>query len=273
MKTILLHVQDNASLIPRVEAALSIARSFSAHLTCLHVTPIEAYAAIGAFDGAILMADISGALEQGEIRVREALEKQLRTEDVSWDYRQVTGHVASTIIQHAALADLLITGRESPYGDAYSASQVGLIGDLLHRCRTPLFIPPADGSAIAPTGPAVIAWDGSFEAANAVRASVAFLRSAAQVIVLQVEQREEQAAFPDTRLLEYLSRHDVHAELRTVASRYENIAQLIIGEASRVGAGTIVLGGYNHSRTGELLFGGITRTLLLGCPLAMLMAH
>jgi nucleotide-binding universal stress UspA family protein len=36
---------------------------------------------------------------------------------------------------------------------------------------------------------------------------------------------------------------------------------------------TIVMGGYNHSRIGELVFGGVTRTLLTDCPTALLMAH
>ena len=42
IKTILFHVQNDASLIERLDCALSIARTFGAHLHLLHVTPIEA---------------------------------------------------------------------------------------------------------------------------------------------------------------------------------------------------------------------------------------
>ena len=45
LKTILLHVQDDETLDGRIENALALARTASAHLTCLHVTPIQAYVA------------------------------------------------------------------------------------------------------------------------------------------------------------------------------------------------------------------------------------
>lgn len=273
MKTILLHVQDTDTLLSRLETALSLARAFSAHLTCVHVTPIEAYTAIGAFDGAVLIADLRGALEEGQRAVRAAVEQQLGSEDVSWDYEQVTGHVATTLIRHASLADLLVTGRESPYGEGRWATQIGLIGDLLHRCRTPLFIPANGNGAVDTSAPVLIAWDGSFEAANAVRASLAYLKAASQVVLLQVERQAEEGRFPETKMLAYLSRHGIGAELRTATSRHDDVATLIAGEASTVGASAIVMGSYNHSRIGELLFGGVTRFLLLDAPLPLLMAH
>ena len=46
IKTILLHVHDDASFEDRLQVALSIARACGAHLHCLHVTPIEAYSIV-----------------------------------------------------------------------------------------------------------------------------------------------------------------------------------------------------------------------------------
>jgi nucleotide-binding universal stress UspA family protein len=33
------------------------------------------------------------------------------------------------------------------------------------------------------------------------------------------------------------------------------------------------MGGYNHSRLGEYVFGGVTRTMLAGSPVPLLIAH
>jgi nucleotide-binding universal stress UspA family protein len=33
------------------------------------------------------------------------------------------------------------------------------------------------------------------------------------------------------------------------------------------------MGGYGHSRFGELLFGGVTREMLAHCPVPMFIAH
>ena len=272
MKTILLYVQGDQTLVPKLEAAMALARCFSAHLTCLHVTPIEAYVALGGFDGAILNTDIRNALEIGQNAVRASVEDQMRAEDVSWDFEQVVGHVAPTIVRHASLVDLLVIGRESQYGAGRWASQTGLIGDLLHRCRTPLFIPSAENTAVNAAGPALVAWDGSFEAANAVRASIAFLKAASQVHLLRIERIEEDQ-FPDMKVIQYLSRHGIHAQLETQTSRYDDVATLLVGEAAQRGATTVIMGAYNHSRIGELLFGGVTRSLLLDCPVPLLLAH
>jgi nucleotide-binding universal stress UspA family protein len=76
----------------------------------------------------------------------------------------------------------------------------------------------------------------------------------------------------DELLLEYLSRHGVHAEIETHLPNYE-IAQDLIGRATTLKAEYIVMGGYSHSRAGEFLFGGLTRELLSACPITLVIAH
>jgi len=275
VKTILLHAQDDSSLDQRLEAAMSLARACEAHLTCLHVTPIEAYVAFDGFGGVFVMNDVIKALDEAEQRLRERIEQRLRSEDVAWDYVQVTGNVASQVIRNGALADLIVTGRE-PHRSDFPGPSIGLLGDLLHRARTPLFIPAGNGRPVDPTGTAIIAWDGSFEAANAVRSAVGLLKLASEVRILQVREEREDKTFPGTRLLEYLSRHGVHAELRVEppgGAEGEAVAGVLLAHASAAGAAYLVMGGYNHSRVGEYLFGGVTRTLLSECTVPLFIAH
>lgn len=274
MKTILLHVQNDASLDSRLEAALGLARACSAHLHCLHVTPIEAYAAFDAFGGVFVMNDVIKALDDEGTTLRARIERDLRGEDVRWDYDQVTGNVTSQIIRHAALTDLVVTGRAARRKD-FGDAGIGLLGDLLHRSRTPLFI-AGDGDPCDPAGRALIAWDGSYEAANAVRSAIGLLRLASDVRVLQITEQKEEL-FPNTWLVEYLSRHGIHAELQVEPAGgkpgADLISEMLLAQASAYGAAYIVMGGYNHSRMGQFLFGGVTRTLLLGSPVALVMAH
>lgn len=275
-KTILLHVQDDSSLDTRLENALSVARACSAHVECLHVTPIDAYVAFDGFGGVFVMSDVIKALDEQESRLRSKVEAKLESEDVAWDYKQVTGNVASQLISHAALADLIVTTRE-PHRSDFARPTVGLLGDLICRARTPLLIPPENGQPCAPTGSAMIAWDGSYEAANAVRAAIPLLQLASNVHVVQV-QEDKVEAFPGTRLLEYLSRHGVHAELTTESVEQGGIDQQLISDrlmtrAQTVNASYLVMGGYNHSRVGEYLFGGVTRSMLAGAPIPIVIAR
>jgi nucleotide-binding universal stress UspA family protein len=276
LKSILVHVQDDLSLEQRVETALSLARPTSAHLSFVHVTPTEAYVASDRFGGIFVMESVMKAVDEQAVKLRERLQDKLSPEDVSWDYDEITGDVLSAIISRAALADLVVTSR-TPDRQDFVGATVQLLGHLLYHCRSPLFILGDNVSGVDPTEAAAIAWDGSYEAANAVRASIGMLKLARAVTVIQVaEQKDER--FPRTKMLEYLSRHGIHAEL-TVLSRSEDywdgeaVAGALVTAAQEIGVVYVVMGGYSHSRVGEYLFGGVTRSLLNSCSIGLVIAH
>ncbi len=276
VKTILLHVQNDQVLGQTLETALSLARACEAHLSCLHVTPIEAYVAFDAFGGVFVMSDVFKAIGEEEKLIGERLRSELSNEDVSWHYTQVTGDIPGQIVGRAALADLVVTSRQ-PRRTDFQGSTVGLLGELLHRSRTPLFIAADDGKLPDPTGSALIAWNGSFEAANAVRSSVGLLKLASEVRILQIDEEKEEA-FPSTTLLEYLSRHGIHAELKIETAHPETrdtdfVTACLLAEAEKLKAAYIVMGGYSHSRVSEYMFGGLTRSMLAGCSIPLFIAH
>ena len=275
-KTIIVHIQDDETLKGRIEAALSLARAYRAHLNCVHVTPVEAYVAFDSFGGVFVMNSVMEALDEQEAAIRTRIEEELKNEDVSWDFEQVTGNVAGQLTSRSALADLVVTGRSKKRADV-GGPGIRFLGELLERARTPLFIPGDDESPCDPTAPAIIAWDGSYEAANAVRSALGMLKLTSQVRVIQVSE-EKVEAFPGTRLLQYLSRHGMHAELQVepsgaIDANREFISGLLMAQARSLGAGYIVMGGYNHSRIGQYLFGGVTRTMLSACPVGLVIAH
>ena len=276
VKTILLHVQNDKALDQTLETALSLARACEAHLSCLHVTPIEAYVAFDSFGGIFVMNDVIKAIDEEEKLLGERLRAELGKEDVSWDYNQATGNIPSQLVSKAALADLIVTSRQPKRTD-FQGSTIGLLGDLLHRSRTPLFIAADDGKVPDPTGRALIAWNGSFEAANAVRSAVGLLKLASDVHVLRIDEQKDEA-FPPTALLKYLSRHGIHAELRVETADPDPrdtdfVVACMNAEASRLNAAYVVMGGYSHSRLSEYMFGGLTRSVLAESSIPLLIGH
>lgn len=276
VRTILVHVQNDKSVGTRVETALSLGRACEAHLSFVHITPIEAYVAFDSFGGVFVMNDVIKTIDEEAERIRHGLQEKLRAEDVPWDYAEVTGNIPSQLVSRAALADLIVTGRD-PHPADFARPAIGLLGELLHRSRTPLFIPADDGVPADPTAAALIAWDGSYEAANAVRSAIGLLKIAAEVRVLQVREKSDET-FPGTKLLEYLSRHGIHAELILEEAPSRGGARhfvpgALIAHAQAMKAGYLVMGGYNHSRVGEYVFGGVTRELLGSSPVPLVIAH
>lgn len=266
LKTILVHVQNDENLDGRIEAALSLARGSSAHVSLLHATPIQAYVVPDSLGGVFVMNDVMKSIDEADAKLRSRVEAKMRGEDVSWDYQQSGGDVELALIDHAALADLVVVGRTSGRGDF-------ILGDLLQRSRSPLFIPGGESAIVDPTGVAVIAWNGSYEAANAVRSSIGLLKIATSVRVIAEERSD---GFPSTRLLEYLARQGISAELTIQQPQYrddEFVAAALVEYARSCGAAYLVMGGYSHSRVREYVFGGVTRTLLKACPVSLVIAH
>lgn len=276
VKTILLHVQNDKAIDQTLETALSLARACEAHLDCLHVTPIQAYVAFDSFGGVFVMSDVFKAIEDEERLLKERLQAELSKEDVSWDYTQTTGDVPSQLIGRAALADLIVTSRQPKCTD-FQGSTIGMLGDLLHRSRTPLFVAADDGKIPDPTGSVLIAWNGSFEAANAVRSAIGLLKLASDVRILRIDEEKDEA-FPSTRLLEYLSRHGIHAEWKVETAHPDArdtdfVSACLRAEAERMNAAYVVMGGYSHSRVSEYMFGGLTRSMLTASSIPLYIAH
>lgn len=274
MKSILVHVQSDSLLVDRLEAAMSLARSGGGHVSCLHVTPADAFVAFDAFGGVHVMADMVQAVEEQAAELRTIVSDQFANEDVSWDYEQASGPLVGTLASRAALNDVLVVSRRPP-GSPGAGESLATLGDLLHRVRTPLLIPGTSQKSYDPAGPLMVGWDGNFEAANAVRAAMPLMHCASSVHIVRVEEGADAAKglFPSTRLLEYLSRHGIHAELIVEPAAAVRAGPALLGRAASLGAQTLVIGGYSHSRIGEYLFGGVTRELLEDCPIALLTAH
>ena len=270
VKTLLFHVHHDEGLEQRLQAALSFARASEAHLHLLHVTPIEAYTVIDAY-GAFVSGEIIDALQKDADQLRAKIEAHLANEDVTWDYEEITGELMPHLIRCAALSDMLIVGRERPTPE-FARPTISFLGDLLHRVRTSLLVLGDQPRPFDPFGTAVIAWNGGYEVANAMRGSLGLLKLASSVRVLTIEE-DSPYAFPSTRALEYLSRQGIHAELTVRQRSAASIAENLISYAMANDAAYVVMGGYSHSRAGEYLFGGTTRDLLADCPVSLVIGR
>ncbi|HET8827482.1 MAG TPA: hypothetical protein VFM77_20240, partial [Terriglobales bacterium] len=236
IKTILFHIQNDPTLEARFQLVLSLARATEAHLRCLHVTPIEAFVTMDSFGGLFTMDRLMEQIDEQEAKLRAELERRLAVEDVTWDYQQVTANTVSELIRCAALSDIVVTARQAHVGREQGL-EISILGDVLMGIRTPIIIPGDQEALFDPFGPAVIAWNGSYEAANAVRSAVGLLKMSPDVRVIRFENGDPP---PPVALLEYLSRHSIHAHLETWVKEQENVSELLAEYALQRGASYIV---------------------------------
>jgi nucleotide-binding universal stress UspA family protein len=271
MKSVLLHVQNDEDLDAKLQAALAIVRASNGHLSCLHVTPLNAYVAFDGFGGPFIMSGVLDALQENESKMRARIEGHLAHEDVSWDYAQVTGEPTHAIVSKSALADLIVLGRSHHVGtNAYPG--ISLLGDVLAAARSSILVQPSKQNNFDPLGPALVAWNGSFEAANAMRFALPMLAMASVVHIVSIEGDTEYD-FPSVSASEYLSRHGITSELHLQKADKKSIADALISAAALLNASYVVMGGYGHSRVREYLFGGVTRHMLLHSPVPIFISR
>jgi nucleotide-binding universal stress UspA family protein len=267
MKNVLVPIHDDPGQESRIQAALDLTRALDGHLTCLvTITPPQAlpevYMAVG-YDQ--LVAAERADAESNRARV----EARLSVEDVRWNCIEVTAHPVAAIEQAIGLADIVVLNRKL---DGFALPDwLEVTSETIIASRKPVVAVPEAARGFVTSGPALVAWDGSAEAAAALRAAVPLLQKAARVTLLEIddghiEQQGEEAAA-------YLSRYGVHARLVHEPRGNSDLAQLILDHAVSGKAGYVVMGGFGRGRLREALFGGVTRTLLRSSPVPLVLVH
>jgi hypothetical protein len=96
MKNILLLVHDDVGQEARLQAALDIARAVDGHLSCLDVTP--SIVVSGGFSAEFAQASMVRDERESEAKNKLAVTARLDCEDVSWDWTDAYGDVASSLV-------------------------------------------------------------------------------------------------------------------------------------------------------------------------------
>ena len=146
--------------------------------------------------------------------------------------------------------------------------------ELLLATGVPFLILPETWTGSS-TGHVVVAWNASREARRAITDALPFLVGAETVTILVVDPQKNPRLGdePGADVAHYLTRHGAKVVVESVQSRGEAIANVILACAERWAADLIVVGAYSHARTTQLIFGGVTRSLLRDAGIPLLIAH
>lgn len=174
----------------------------------------------------------------------------------------------SRIATLAQMADLLVVDRP---GDAKAFVEMETFEDGVFSAKRPVLMVPSNTKEIVCDNIAV-AWNGSREAAEAVRCAMDLVSPGVKITIIQVGEIRGAHISADT-LTDYLGWHCHAPILRKVTDKPKATADVLLAEAKAAGAQLLVAGAYSHSRTRELLLGGVTRQFLARADLPLLMAH
>ena len=267
MKNVLMLAHDDPGQEARLQAALDLTRALGGHLTCLDITAIplvmgDAYAT--AIEAELFVSDLVG---QPEFRKR--IEARLAGEDVSWGWAEGVRTLDESLARHSGLADLIVVSRK--LDNAPSPNMRTIASEVVVSSGRTVVAVPERPLGFNVAGRAVIAWDGSDEAMNAVRAAVPLLALAAHVEILHVV--DGTIGVPAEEAAAYLSRHGIKAMISSQGPTARPTEEVLLAQLRLDQAGYVVMGGFGHSRAFETLFGGTSRTMLTESPIPVVMTH
>lgn len=290
-KSIVVHVDEAPRVAERVRYAVQLALQDDGHLLGVAMTGI----ARTLYQNAILdEQDPHLALHLHFLRERakRALEQfgplvqRLGLQDYA--QRVIDDDPGAGLSQLAQHADLVVIGQADPESASSTAGSDFPAQVLSHASCPVLLVPHAGPARLAsgPAGPArriLVAWNGSKEAARAMRAALPLLRRAERVHIAVFDADSERAlhgATPGADLLQHLARHGVQADLLLRQSpragllkRPTGTGEAVLALLQELGCDLLVLGAYGHSRFRETLLGGVTRSVLESMTTPVLMAH
>lgn len=270
MKTILLHVHDDSGQHSRMQAAVDLAHATGAHINCLQVTPLAAFAAASVYGGNYGLPD--DLFRRQEEENRQKVETLLRDEGLSWDWRQGQGDTVQCLLSASRLADAIVVTLPTR-GQHAANAPLPIVADLVVSSRSPvLAVPAVNKGGLACGGRAMIAWDGTHEAAIALCAARPLLMLASEVHVVTVEEKSKRDC-PPGEAGAYLARHDIRTEVHEWPRKGRSVEEALEAAAVELHADWIVMGAFGHSRLREIFFGGVTRYLLGEARVPLLLAH
>lgn len=271
MKSILLHIDHDRAMQARLQVALDLARATNGHITCLQAVSYDVFMP-GDFYGSAIAAAMPVIRENAE-KLREETERELENEGVPFDWRFEYGVAAQRLLEASPLADIVIVGPAEAGSDGRGPS--ALVGDVVTRAKVPVLVVPEGTRSFDVGAPMLVAWNGSAEAANALRAAVPLLACSCKVTLASVVEpdAEGRSELPSTEGAKYLARHGIACEMVEIPRGEAKIADTLFSAAQLREASLLVMGAYGHSRLAELVLGGVTRHMLSEPQMPVLLAH
>ena len=179
--------------------------------------------------------------------------------------------IASTLAEHARFSDLALIPVKP-----HDSGTENLVETFLFQSGRPLLLCPEQHvETLRPEFEnVVIAWDHSARAARAVGDALPIIQAAASVRVVTVaDDKTDAIAQSGLSLVHHLREHGVYASFETVKGSGSSIGKVLGSFAQSHTVDAIVMGAYHHSRLNEVVWGGVTKTVIGQPPCWVMMSH
>ncbi|MCF3640075.1 universal stress protein [Rhizobium sp. TRM95111] len=278
LKTIVAVLSTAADAEKVTAHAIALAGRYGAHLIGIHAeTPIVVtIAAPMEFPDPNAILEMQNQARAESTAIEAVFRDRAARDGLSHEWRLFTGsagYAGAAVTDSARTADLVVSAQLAP---DYDGPHRADIEDLIYESGRPIYM--LSNATAGPEAPrrALLAWNGSREAARAAFDALPLLQEAGKVEILTVDAEDslmQTAGFNGTEIAAALARHGVAVDVTTLASAGRPVAEVINRRASEIDANLIVMGAFSHSWLRQRLFGGVTSAMMRQLRVPALMAR
>lgn len=274
-KTIVAILQNEQDAERVLDCAIPLADRFESHLIGIHAEalPVPYTSATGFPDTEFLQVSADMNRERAE-KLQALFLGRIEKTGLSFEWRSLesfSGDSALTGISSVRAADLIIAAQRETGGDP-SAD----VDTLVYDAGRPVLVVPHEGPLVTTFKHVLLAWNGSKEAARAAFDALPFIIEAEKTDILVIDPPDTLDDNPEAAGAEIaaaLSRHGATVSVSVQTSGNASVDDVIQTRIAETGADLLVLGAYSHSWLRQLLFGGVTRTVLRTVPVAAFLSR
>jgi len=271
LSTLMVHLELDHSNDARLRIAGDLAEQFDAKVIGICASePEPGYYTGGTFAQSLvaeIRSLINRQISETEERFRSAMHRRAR--EIEW--RSALTRPTAYVTREARAADLVITGvnRDGVLVDPLRRLDPS---DLVMQAGRPIFVVPPEAEYLK-LKCGLVAWKDTREARRAVADALPLLHKVKEVAVIEVIEEGSMREAAHVRVDDvagWLGRHGITAFGKVFdATEEEGHLDMML----RYGADFLVAGAYGHTRMGEWVFGGFTRSLLTRSRHCSLLAH
>ncbi|MBZ9683739.1 MULTISPECIES: universal stress protein [unclassified Mesorhizobium] len=274
-KTIVAILQNEQDAERVLDCAIPLASRFESHLIGIHAEalPVPYTSATGFPDTEFLQVSADMNRERAD-KLQAVFLKRIEDSGLSFEWRSLesfSGDSALTGISSVRAADLIIAAQRETGGDP-SAD----VDTLVYDAGRPVLVVPSAGPLVTTFKRVLLAWNGSKEAARAAFDALPFIIEAEKTDILVIDPPdtlEERPEAAGAEIASALSRHGATVSVSVQKSGGTSVDDIIQNRITETGADLLVLGAYSHSWLRQLLFGGVTRTVLRSAQVAAFLSR
>lgn len=268
--------QPSAAAIAAIDKCMALADDIGARVTAIAVEEdilVRPQVTISPDldNAAVAEAARSVSNAQGLLQAFDAAAVRLGVRAEQRLDRVAAADIAANFAVFARLKDLALVPVKPHDGQSER-----IVERLIFESGRPILMCPVEfaGELAVAFHDVVIAWDHNAPAARAVADALPMLQAAANVRVITATDKKTTAELESgAALVSHLAEHGIKAAFETVKIGGSSVGKVFEAYVKANAIDLLVMGAYHYSRLNEIVWGGVTKTVIARPPCWVMMSR